>query len=232
MNALWATPLPGLALTLAVYVAAQRLQRRAGGSALLNPVALAIVVLGLLLALLRVPYETYFGSARFLHVLLGPATVALALPLVEHRHLLKRLALPLAGGLLAGCTTAALSAMALGKLLGASPATVRSLGPKSVTTPIAMGIAEQVGGLPALTAVLVIATGVLGAVLGPWLLDRLRIHDPALRGSAMGVAAHGLGTARAYQESPQAGAFSGLAMGLSGLITALILPALIRLFAF
>lgn len=232
MNALWATPLPGLALTLGVYLAAQRLQRRAGGSALLNPVALAILVLGSFLALAGIPYDTYFDSARFLHVLLGPATVALALPLVEHRQLLRRLALPLAGGLLAGCTTAALSAMALAQVLGATPATVRSLGPKSVTTPIAMGISEQIGGLPSLTAILVISTGVLGAVLGPWVLDRLEIHDPALRGSAMGTAAHGLGTARSCQESSQAGAFAGLAMGLSGLLTALILPALVRLFPF
>lgn len=106
---------------------------------------------------------------------------------------------------------------------------LRTLAPKSVTTPIAMGIAEQLGGLPSLTAVLVILTGVLGAVVGPWMLDRLGIRDPFQRGTAMGVSAHGLGTAAIYQESTAAGASSGLAMGLSGLLTALVLPLLLRL---
>jgi putative effector of murein hydrolase len=137
---------------------------------------------------------------------------------------------PLIAGLLAGNLSAACSAILLAKILGASRSVTLSLAPKSVTTPIAMGISEKIGGLPSLTAVLVIITGVIGAVLGPWVLDRLRIEDPTLRGTAMGVSAHGLGTASIYQESSEAGAASGLAMGLSGLITALILPVLVKMF--
>lgn len=223
----WTTPLPGVLLTLAAYLICERVQRRLGGNPLLNPVAGAIVLLCLLLVVASVPYRLYFESARILHLLLGPATVALAVPLVRELPRLRRLLAPLAAGLLAGNVAALTSAVALAKLLGADRPVLLSLAPKSVTTPIAMGIAERLGGLPSLTAVLVIVTGVLGAALGPWLLDRLRIRDAALRGLAMGVSAHALGTATIYRESSEAGAISGLAMGLSGLLTALLAPALV-----
>jgi putative effector of murein hydrolase len=117
--------------------------------------------------------------------------------------------------------------MAIGHWLGAGTATVMSLAPKSVTTPIAMGIAEKIGGLPSLTAVLVITTGIVGAIAGRYVFDLLRITDPAVRGFAIGVSAHGIGTARAFQVSEQAGAFAALAMGLNGLMTALLLPAML-----
>ena len=230
MNQLWSTPLPGILLTIVTYVLCMRLQRRAHGHALANPVAVSIVVLVIVLKVTRLPYATYFASARLLHYLLGPATVALAIPLAKELPRLRRLLWPLIAGLLAGNLSAACSAILLAKILGASRSVTLSLAPKSVTTPIAMGISEKIGGLPSLTAVLVIITGVIGAVLGPWVLDRLRIEDPTLRGTAMGVSAHGLGTASIYQESSEAGAASGLAMGLSGLITALILPVLVKMF--
>jgi predicted murein hydrolase (TIGR00659 family) len=228
MKQLWTTPLPGLLLTILVYAACLRLQRRVRGHALANPVAASIVVLVLLLEVTKLPYPTYFASAWFLHFLLGPATVALAVPLARELPRLRRLLWPMVAGLLAGNLSAACSAILLAKILGASGSVTLSLAPKSVTTPIAMAISEKIGGLPSLTAVLVIATGVIGAVLGPWFLDRLGIDDPTMRGTAMGVSAHGLGTASIYQESSEAGAFSGLAMGLSGLITALTLPLLVK----
>jgi predicted murein hydrolase (TIGR00659 family) len=230
MKQLWTTPFPGIALTVLVYWIGLRLQRRAHGHALGNPVAVSIIVLVILLATMTLPYPTYFASARFLHYLLGPATVALAVPLARELPRLGRLLWPIGAGLLAGNLSAACSAILLAKVFGASRSVTLSLAPKSVTTPIAMGISEKIGGLPSLTAVLVIATGVIGAVLGPWFLDRLGIRDPAVRGTAMGVGAHGLGTASIYQESSEAGAFAGLAMGLSGLITALMLPVLVRMF--
>jgi len=227
---LWTTPVPGMLVTLMTYWVCLRIQRRARGYALANPVALSIVILVILLEVAKLPYPTYFASAWILHFLLGPATVALAVPLAKELPRLKRLLWPIVAGLLAGNLSAACSAILLAKILGASRSVTLSLAPKSVTTPIAMGISEKIGGLPSLTAVLVIATGVIGAVLGPWFLDRLDIRDPAVRGTAMGVSAHGLGTASIYQESSEAGAFSGLAMGLSGLITALMLPVLVKLF--
>jgi predicted murein hydrolase (TIGR00659 family) len=222
------SPLVWLAMTLAVYLAGQWLFQRSGGRAVFNPVALAITLLVLLLLLTGTPYTTYFSGAQFIHFLLGPATVALAIPLYLHWERVRRLFLPILAGLLAGSLTAMLSAMGVAWLLGGSPPTLLSLAPKSVTTPVAMGIAEKIGGLPSLTAVLVIVTGVIGAVAGPALLNGLRIRDDAIKGFAMGVAAHGIGTARAFQISGLAGAFAGLAIGLNALLTALLAPLIVR----
>jgi putative effector of murein hydrolase len=159
--------------------------------------------------------------------LLGPATVALALPLYRQLPKLRRAALPLAGGLIAGSLTAILSATAIAMLFGAPRVTVISLAPKSATTPIAMAIAERLGGLPSLTAVLVICTGVFGAVSARTILNVLRIEEPEVRGFALGVASHGIGTARAFQVSDEMGAFAGLGMGLNGLFTAFVVPVLL-----
>ena len=220
-----ATPLLGLTLTLLVYQGAFVLYRRSGFHPLANPVAIAVTGLGLLLWTTGTPYATYFEGAQFVHFLLGPATVALAVPLLEQLPRLKRLWLPLLGALVAGTLAATVSAIGIGWLLGASRATLASLAPKSVTTPVAMGIAEQIGGLPSLTAVLVVSTGILGAATARYLFDALRITDPAVRGFALGTAAHGIGTARAFQVSEEMGAFAGLAMGLSALFSAVALPA-------
>jgi predicted murein hydrolase (TIGR00659 family) len=228
MIRLWSTPLPGLLVTVLAYVLFRYLQGKAKGHPMANPVAWAIVALVAFVKVAGIDYATYFGSAYFLHFLLGPATVALAIPLARELPRLRQLALPITAGLVAGNLTAILSAIFLGKLLGSSPQVTLSLAPKSVTTPIAMGISEKIGGAPSLTAVFVIATGVIGAMLGPLVLTRIRALDPAVRGTAMGVGCHGLGTARIYQESSEAGAFSGLAMGLSGLLTSLFLPFLVR----
>jgi predicted murein hydrolase (TIGR00659 family) len=198
---------------------------------LANPVLIAVTLLVTLIVLTGTDYATYFAGAQFVHFLLGPATVALAIPLYSQFRRVRALALPVAGGLLAGSLTAALSAVAIGKLLGASTPTLLSLAPKSVTTPIAMGIAERLGGIPSLTAVLVIATGIVGAVGGRYVFDALRLRDPAIRGFAIGVASHGIGTARAFQVSEQSGAFAALAMGLNGLLTAVLLPILLPQFA-
>jgi len=183
----------------------------------------------LALAAVDMPYATYFEGAQFVHFLLGPATVALAVPLYFNRAKLRRLWLPLLGGLVVGSITAAVSAIGIAWLFGGSGETLLSLAPKSVTAPVAMGIAEKLGGLPSLTAILVVATGILGAVLGPMTLNLLRVRDQATRGFALGVTAHGIGTARAFQESEQAGAFSGLAMALNALATAVLLPVIVRL---
>ncbi|HMN93071.1 MAG TPA: LrgB family protein [Hydrogenophaga sp.] len=220
-----ATPLLGLTITLLVYQGAFVLYRRSGFHPLANPVASAVLGLGLLLWATGTPYATYFEGAQFVHFLLGPATVALAVPLLEQLPRLKRLWLPLLGALVAGTLAATVSAIGIGWLLGASKATLASLAPKSVTTPVAMGIAEQIGGLPSLTAVLVVSTGILGAATARYLFDALRITDPAVRGFALGTAAHGIGTARAFQVSEEMGAFAGLAMGLSALFSAVALPA-------
>jgi len=223
-----ATPLLGLTLTLLAYLLGVALYRRSGQNPLCNPVAIAISLLVCLLVLTDTPYQSYFEGARFIHFLLGPATVALAVPLYHHLEKVRRLLLPLACALVAGSLTAIFSAMAITGLLGGSGATVLSMAPKSVTTPIAMGVAAKIGGLTSLTAVLVIMTGIIGAMTATTLFKLLRLSDDSVRGFAIGVAAHGIGTARAFQLSELAGTFAGLAIGLNGLLTALLVPLLIK----
>ncbi|MDD3354797.1 LrgB family protein [Zoogloea sp.] len=235
MNEIWvylsAQPLLWLALTLAVYLLAMALHRSSGGHPAVNPVLLSVSLLVALLLVTDTPYQRYFDGAQFVHFLLGPATVALAIPL--HGQLKRLLAMsgPLLIALVVGSLTAGLSAYAIGALLGASGPTVASLAPKSVTTPIAMGIAERLGGLASLTAVFVILTGIFGAVFAAGLLKRIGVKDDASIGFAMGLASHGIGTARAFQINEQTGAFAALAMGLNGLLTAIALPWLLPLLA-
>jgi predicted murein hydrolase (TIGR00659 family) len=233
INDLWVylstTPLLGLTVTMLAYQAAWWVHRRSGSSPLANPVMIAVAALVALLAISGTSYQTYFDGAQFVHFLLGPATVALAVPLYTQFRRVRAMMLPVIAGLLVGSFTAAVSAVLVARLFGASLVTQLSLAPKSVTTPIAMGVAERIGGIPSLTAVLVISTGILGAVLGRYLFDALRIDDAAIRGFATGVTAHGIGTARAFQESEQAGAFAALAMGMNGLVTALLLPVFLPL---
>lgn len=221
-------PLLWLTVTLAAYVAAQWLYERAGLNPLLNPVAIAVVLLAALLTATGTPYQTYFEGAQFVHFLLGPATIALAVPLYTHFGKVRAVLLPMLVALLAGAFTAVITAVGVAALLGASFETLASLAPKSVTTPIAMGISERIGGLPSLTAVLVILTGVLGAMLATPLLNTMGIRDWRARGFAAGVAAHGIGTARAFHVSEVAGTFAGVAMGLNGLTTAFLVPLLVE----
>jgi predicted murein hydrolase (TIGR00659 family) len=233
MTQIWvylaASPLLWLTATLVCYLIAMRLFRLSGGNPLVNPVAIAVALLIGLLVVTGTPYDTYFDGAQFVHFLLGPATVALAIPLYRQRARLRALAVPIVSALLTGVLTAALSAIWLGSLFGADAATLVSLAPKSVTTPVAMGISEKLGGIPALTAVLVVTTGIIGAVAGTGLLRVLRCRDDAVKGFALGLAAHGVGTARAFQVNGTMGAFAGLAMALSALATALLLPPVLGL---
>lgn len=223
------TPLLWLTGTLLAYLCGVLLFERAGRNPLVQPVAVAVLVLLAVLVGTGTAYETYFEGAQFVHFLLGPATVALAVPLFAQWRRVRRSVLPMLAALLAGSLTAVGGAVGVAMILGASRETVLSLAPKSVTTPVAMGIAEQIGGLPSLTAVLVILTGILGAMTATPLLNLMGLRDFAARGFAVGLAAHGIGTARAFQVSELAGAFAGIAMGLNALATALIVPLVIRL---
>jgi predicted murein hydrolase (TIGR00659 family) len=224
-----ASPLLWLTVTLVCYLVAHRVFLAGGSNALLNPVALAVTMLvGLLLAS-GTDYVTYFEGAQFIHFLLGPATVALAIPIYAQGKRLLAVLVPVGLALTAGILAAALSAVALGALLGAQTSTLLSLAPKSATAPVAMGIAEKIGGYPSLTAVLVVMTGILGAAMGTGLFRLLRIRDDRVKGMAMGVTSHGIGTARAFQVSDEMGAYSGLAMALSAFATAVLLPPVLGL---
>ena len=224
-----ATPLLWLTLTLVAYQIGNWLFRRAGFSPLLNPVLTAVLVLVVLLKVSGTGYQTYFRGAQFIHFLLGPATVALAIPLYREVQIIKRVFFPIAASLCIGSLFAVLSAVGIAWGLGGERLILLTVAPKSITTPIAMGVSEVIGGIPSLTAVVVVLTGIAGAVTGDFVLDRLRVRDEAARGMALGVASHGIGTAHAIQRSRVAGAFSALAMALNGLLTALLLPFLVSL---
>jgi predicted murein hydrolase (TIGR00659 family) len=224
-----ASPLLGLTLTLCAYVVAHAIYVRCRMSPLANPVAIAIALVGAVLLVSGMSYQRYFAGAQFVHFLLGPATVALAVPLARQWPRLKKSFLPLACALLCGCVAAIVSSVGVALLLGATPALARTLGPKSATTPIAMAVAEHLGGYPALTAVLVIATGIFAAITGNYLFNALKIRSQEARGFALGVAGHGIGTARAFQVSADMGAYAGLGMGLNGALTALLAPWLVPL---
>ncbi len=223
------TPLLWLTLTLGAYVIGDAVYRASRLNPLANPVLIAVAVLAGLLVVTDTPYRDYFDGAQFVHFLLGPATVALAVPLYRQTRVLRRSWLAVAAAIGAGSVTAAVSAGGIAQLAGAAPETVLSLVPKSVTTPIAMGISDQIGGLASLTAVFVILTGMIGAAFGPLVLSLCGIRDWRVRGLAIGVAAHGIGTARAFAVNDRAGAFAGLAMGLNALISPIVIPVLARL---
>lgn len=218
------SPLLWLTLTLVAYLFAFMLYRRSGFNPLVNPVAISVCLLLAVLLGTRTSYRTYFDGAQFVHFLLGPATVALAIPLFEQWGKLKSHWFALTVALLVGLLVASTSAVLIAHALGASPGTLASLVPKSITTPVAMSISERLGGIPSLTAVCVVITGIVGSTLARFVLNAMRIPSHAVRGFALGLSSHGQGVARAFQVSDEMGAFAGLAMGLAALVAALLLP--------
>lgn len=218
------SPLPWLVLTLLAYAGALALYRRSGAHPLLIPVLTAVAAIVAVLLATGTPYATYRQGVELLSFLVGPATVALAVPLFAQRGRIRQLWRPLGVALLVGCTVAIASALLLAWALGGTRETLMSLAPKSATMPIALPVAERMGGLPSLAAVAVAVTGIAGAVLAAPLLRLLRVQDPAVRGFAIGLTAHAIGTARELQVHPTAGAFAALAMGLNGVATAVLVP--------
>ena len=216
------------AATVAAYVAAQRLYARVRHP-LLNPLLVCIPVLILLLVATRTGYAEYDRATRPISFWLGPAVVALGLPLHRQSAEIARRGRAMLLSILAGSVTGIVSAAGAALLLGAPRAVVLSVAARSVTTPIAVGVTQKLGGLPPLTAVLVIGTGIVGAVAGPWVLCIAGVTSRTAWGLAMGSAAHGIGTARAVEEGGVEGATSGLAIGLMGIATAILAPLIIAL---
>jgi predicted murein hydrolase (TIGR00659 family) len=225
------TPLFGLTATLAVYALAQIAYERVGRAPWANPVLWSVVVIGAVLVATRTSYPAYFAGAQFIHVLLGPAVVALAWPLWVRRAEVRRRGAALTIAALLGGAAAVASAVVAAHLLGMPLDIVRSLAPKSVTAPVAMGIAERIGGVPALAAVFAVLTGMVGALSAKYLFDFLGIRSWAVRGFALGTAAHGIGAARAIQVHEDAGAYAGIALGLQVLLASILLPLAFRFFA-
>ena len=221
---LFDAPVTPLILTWLAFEVGRTVQRRCGGSALANPVLIAVMLIILVLEACDVSYDTYLRGAGFIHFLLGPAAVALAVPIYDNRERIRETMGSLLAGVGAGATVACGSAVALAWWLGASGDVVRSIAPKSVTTPIAIGISEGIGGRPSMTVVFVIMTGIIAAMFSGRIFDWLGVRDWAARGIAAGVAGHGIATAQILSVNQNAGAFAGLSIGLTGLFTAVLLP--------
>ena len=221
-------PLFGLTATLVVYVAAAALYDRVERAPWANPVLWSVIALGAMLLATGTPYPTYFAGAQFVHVLLGPAVVALAWPLWQRRAELRRRSVALVVAATVGGLFAGGSAVLLGALFGLPGEVVRSLASKSVTAPVAMGIAERIGGVPALAAVFAVLTGLVGALSARYLFEGLGVASWAVRGFALGTASHGIGAARALQVHDDAGAYAGIALGLQVLLASLMIPLLFR----
>jgi len=224
------SPLTHLTVTLVVFLCASMIYRKTKLNPILNPVLLSVICIVLFLKISKTDYATYFEGAQFVHFLLGPTTVALAVPLYRQFERVKRSLFAILISLLIGSTTSVVTAVTIALLFRVENLSLISVAPKSVTAPVAMGISEQLGGLPSLTAVIAIITGITGAIIGPIIMNRMKITDWAARGLAIGTASHGIGTARAIQINELSGAFSGLAMGINALATAILLPLLWSLF--
>lgn len=218
------TPLLGLTATLVAWQVAVWLTRPLRATPLGNPVPVAIAMLAAGLLITRTPYAAYFQGAQYVHFLLGPATVALAVPMHANLGRIRAAAPALLPALLAGSVTAAVSAMVIARGLGATPEIVLSLAPKSVTTPIAMAVSQEIGGNASLTAIFVILTGLVAAVLLEPAMKLAGVRDARAVGLAAGTAGHGIATARALQIGETEGAFAGLAIGLNGVVTSVLLP--------
>jgi len=224
-------PLFGLTATLVTYVVATTIYDRLGRAPWANPVLWSVVCIGTVLVVTGTSYPTYFAGAQFVHVLLGPAVVALAWPLWLRRSELRRRGVALTIAALVGGMAAAGSAVALGWAFDLPPDVLRSLAPKSVTAPVAMGIADRIGGVPALAAVFAVMTGMVGSLSGKYIFSLLQIDDWAVRGFALGTVSHGIGAARALQVNADAGAYAGIALGLQVLLASLLVPLAFRWFA-
>lgn len=218
-----------LSATIAIYFSSMQLYRRMR-FALLNPVLITIAILIAILVVFRIDFDSYNSGGRFLRMLLEPSVVALGVPLYQRRRTIIRRLKSIATAILLGSVVGIVVAVAAALLMGAPTEIVRSLAPRSVTTPIAIGIAERTGGLPSLTAVIVVASGVFGAVVGPPLLRFVGVKGGTAFGLAMGASAHGIGTSQAVQEGPLEGAGAGLAIGLMGIATAILTPIILELF--
>ncbi|WP_337882676.1 LrgB family protein [Chromobacterium haemolyticum] len=230
LSALRESPLTGVFVTLLAYRLALAFNRRCHGHPLSNPVLIGVLLVLGWLVLTRTDYRQYMQGAQWIQMLLGPATVALAVPLYGNLSRLKRAAGPLALSIALGGVTGVVSAVGLGWLFGLPHEVLLSLSTRAVTTPIAMSVSQSIGGVPELAAMCVILSGIFGAVAARPLFNGLRLRNDMALGVATGISAHGIGTARVFQLSETAGAFAGLAMGLNGVFTALLVPVLLALF--
>jgi predicted murein hydrolase (TIGR00659 family) len=225
---LQAEPLFWLTLTIGAYLVGDYFYRKSKLFPLINPVVIAIIIVSLVLLGLDVSYERYFDGAKFIHFMLGPATVALAIPIYKQFRFIQKEALSIFVSLLVGSLFAIISTFTLCKIFEINDQLLFSMLPRSATAPIAMGVSDLIGGIPSVTAIITLLTGIMGASLGTFALDLLKLKDMSARGFGLGLAAHGLGTARAMSRNERAGVFAAVALGLNGIATAILVPLFLK----
>lgn len=223
------SPLFWVFVTVAGYRIGVWCRDRTGGHPIAQPVLVGIIVVVAVVCVLGVDYDTYLTGGSMIHFLLGPATVALAVPLYRQAHRLRVLIVPLLVAIPIGAAASIASAVVTVQALGGDDLLARTLAPKSATAPVAIAVAEQVGGNTSLVAVFSVIAGIFGAVVAPALLDLMRVREPMARGLAMGAVSHGIGTSRSLHDDPVEGAFAGLSMGLTALATSVIVPVVVAL---
>ena len=226
---LQAEPLFWLTLTIGSYLIADFIYRKSNLFPLLNPVAISVLLVSLILIVFNIQYERYFDGAKFIHFLLGPATVALAIPIYRKWDLIVSNSKAIFVSLILGSFFAIFITYVLSLHFELQEELIFSLLPRSVTAPIAMGISEIIGGIPSLTAIITLITGVIGASLGVFVFDIMKLKKMEARGFSLGLASHGIGTARAMSRDKNAGVFAAVGMGLSGLITSIIVPLFLKI---
>lgn len=230
MKDIISSPVFGVLISLIAYEIGTLIKQKLKLS-IFNPLLIAIIILIIFLLQFNIKYEDYNNGGQVISFFLAPATVALALPLYKKFSLFKANALPILAGILCGAASGILSVIAFAKLFNLSGQLAKSLIPKSITTPIGMALSNQLGGLPAITVVAIIITGILGSIIGPFLYKILKINDKVALGIAMGSASHAVGTAKAMEIGETEGAMSSLTIAISGIVTVLIAPVLWNLFS-
>ena len=226
---LQAEPLFWLTLTIGSYIISDSIYRKFNLFPLLNPVAISVLLVSIILISFDIKYERYFEGAKFIHFLLGPVTVALAIPIYRKWHLIILNSKAIFISLIIGSVFAILVTYILSIQFEIQKELILSLLPRSVTAPIAMGISEIIGGIPSLTAIITIITGIIGASLGIFVFDVMKLKKMEARGFSLGLASHGIGTARAMSKNKNAGVFAAVGMGLSGLITSILVPLFLKM---
>ena len=228
MTALFTNQYFLLALTFGIYAGARLLQKRTGWI-LINPILVSIALIILFLIGFNIPYETYQESGKMIEFWLKPAVVALGVPLYLQLSQIKKQLVPILLSQMVGCVVGIISVVITAQLLGASHVVVISLAAKSVTTPIAMEVTQAVGGIPSLTAAIVVITGLIGAVTGFKVMTVGRVNNPMARGLSLGAASHALGTSAAMERDPFVGAYASLGLTLNGILTAVLTPSVLEL---
>jgi putative effector of murein hydrolase len=218
-----------LVLTLGSYLVGRRIQSASGGAPVANPVLIAVLIVMVVLAATGTPYRTYFAGTQFIHFLLGPATIALAIPFARNFSLIRANLKTIVAALLAGSVTSIVSGITIVHMFAGSHAIALSMAPKAATTPIAMAVSQQVGGMPGLTASLAILGGIVAAIAGQRMLNWFAISDWRAHGLAAGVSGSGIAGAHVAAQSEVAAAFAAIGIGMNGLLTALLVPLFVTL---